>query len=947
MNLNNLKKAYVLYETLSDKTEYEAIIQLDTLENLDENVYQLVIRLIKNNQQSSQYFNEKVKDQFNPNKHESWKVNDIIGDYKLIKQIGQGGMATVFKAVRTSFESQKPVAIKKLRLFNQSKELKKKFKAEQLILSKLSHPNIIDYHHGEGAENEVAYLVMELIENGKVINEYVRQKKLSTKQIIQLIIQASQALQYAHNHLIIHRDIKPSNLMITPDGSLKVLDFGIAKLISEENQDRDGLSNNKEEQTILALTPSFASPEQINHKSISTTTDIFSLAAVAVSLISQQQPFPENRLLMECKHDQEHVRKLLKSSAVDKDLTNILAKALNQDKSRRYETMSAFNNDLQAWIEQKPVSASKDSWLYRVTRFARRRTALFTTSMVLVATVISAIIGLTWQNKTIKLEIQKADAVKQFMLDSFSVTDPNISQGVDLSTKDLLRLAAEKIKPDNQIDPGIKFELYVSLALAHGRLGFYPEAIALLNEALLIIPNDEHANALLAQYLFTSGQITETKTLLEKTNESDYQSPENKAAIIRVRANFLAQAGEYEKAFEIFNLLKKLSLNDTEVINNQLLLAEMFYLKGQSERSIEILKSLKTNYPLSNTDVLNLKLNSDLVQYYDRVGNFSAAKDLTLENITTYKKILGDEHPDLGMAYNSLSVFLRLNGELDEAIESAETSKHIFIKRFGKSSEGLAQAYGNSGVTLYYQGQHERAIQELTIAADMLEEIFSSDHPETMNAMYNLATILNASNNPEKALPILQHMYQVESKTLGKNHRSTLYTQRSLALTMANLGDFKLALKHSNECINLLSGQPTTQNYDLNSAYNVLGRVYFMAEEYEQAIEATLKSVDNHYDGDENTHARSLKLLAKSYQHLNDVNKANKYYLEWTNHLTKIYGDTDIQHLQALLEWAKYLQQIDEDKKANELLNQIQNILIDNDLKLDEIQSKLKQLSIK
>ncbi|MFK8013378.1 MAG: protein kinase, partial [Marinicellaceae bacterium] len=943
MNLKHLKKAYALYETLSDKTEYEALNQLKTHENLDENIYKLVVSLIKNNHQSSQYFDDKIKNQFKHPFEESWKKGDTIGEYELIEPIGQGGMATVFKGLRKSFDSQKPVAIKILRIINQNDELKTKFKAEQTILSKLSHQNIVDYHHGGKSKNNIAYLVMEFIDGGEVINEYVESKNLNKKQIIKLIKQAADAFQYAHNHLIIHRDIKPSNLMVTPNGTLKVLDFGIAKLLTNEQHDKE---DKNIEETVMALTPSYASPEQINNQPISTATDIFSLAAVAVALLTGQQPFPENRLLMACKQDQEHVRKLLKSASVDSDLINVLTRALHPEKSRRYENMFAFKSDLTAWIEQKPVSASKDSLLYRLKRFAQRRTALFSTVVVLVLTVASAIIGLSWQNKAIKMEARKADAVKQFMLDSFSVTDPNISQGVDLSTKDLLRLAAGKIKPENDMDPEIKFELFVSLALAHGRLGYYPEAITLLNNALLIQPNDEQATALLAQYLFSAGEIEALKTQLLAINEDNFKIISEQASIKRVRANLLAQAGEYDKAFAMFDQLSALVQTDNDSISNQALLAEMYYLKGESDRSIKIIQQLKSNYPLPLTDVLNLKLNADLVQYYDRVGDFKAAKELTLENIQIYRQILGEEHPDLGMAYNSLSVLQRLEGQLDEAIISAEMSKQIFIKRFGNSSEGLAQAHGNVGVALFYQNHNEQAIEELTLAVDMLKGIFSNDHPETMNALYNLATILNATNQPDKALPILEHMFQVESSTLGKSHMSTLYTQRSLALTLANIGQFENALTHAKESILLLSKQPSVTSHIVNNAYSVLGRIHFMASQFDLAIAATLKSIEENQNGNKNTFARSLNLLAKSYQQLNEHEKAHEYYSKWINQLEIIYGITDEKYLQGLLVWAEYFQNLGDKQKASEQINKVKNILTENDLKIDNIQIKLKQLSL-
>ena len=944
MDLNKLKQANQIYESLAEKTIDEAMNQLNTYDNLDIEVLKLVKSLISNSQQPSLYFDQKVSQHYQAPLSQKWQPGDQIGGYQLLELIGQGGMSLVFKALRVNSETQKPVAIKVFNLSNQSPELKARFQAEQTMLAELSHPNVIEFHHGENTDQGESYIVMELIDGGLAIDEYASIHQLNNKQIIALLIQATDALLYAHNHLIIHRDVKPSNIMINDSGQLKVLDFGIAKLITP---DQDVSSEALAKNTLMALTPSFASPEQINATRIDVTTDVFSLAAVAVYLLSGQQPFPANRMLKSCAEDELYLRKLLKDHIQDQDLRHILTQALHQDSKHRYPNMFAFKEDLSAWLAQKPVSASKDSWWYRLNRFAHRRTALFTTSVILLSTIIAAIIALSMQNQAIKLEAEKANAVKQFMLDSFSVTDPNISQGVDLSTKDLLRLAADKMSFDDGMDPVIKFELYVALAIAHGRLGYYLDAIALLNDALLVQPEDEQVTALLAAYLFNAGEIETVNELLAQTQEDLFNSSADKAAVKRIRTNVLAQAGDYEQAFALFDQLDALKKTDMDTIKNQALLAEMYYLKGESERSIEILQQLKKDHPLPATDVFNLGLNSDLVQYYDRVGNFKAAMALTLENIQVYRQILGDEHPDLGLAYNSLSAFQWLDGQLDEALFSADISKQIYRKRYGESSEGLAQAHSNAGTTYYYQKKYQLAIEELTLAADMLEGIFGTNHPETMNAQYNLATILNAIDQPKKALPILQNAYNFELDSLGMSHRSTLYTQRSLALTLGNLGQYQSAISHAKENIQLLKEYFPNQASSISNAHSVLGRIYFMASKHKLAIEQNLLHITGWTEGNENNYARSLNLIARSYQALQLLDQANEYFKKWTAHLLKIYGNTDVKYLDGLLEWAEKSQQMDRQDQANTLLTQVQNILTENDLKLDDIQIKLKELSRK
>ncbi len=945
MDLDKLKQANKIYEVLAEKTTDDAMHLLQTYDNLDEEVLQLVKSLISNSQQHSAYFAEKVSQHYQAPLHKNWQVGEQIGGYELLALIGQGGMSMVYKAQRIDSKTQKPVAIKIFNLVDQNPVLKARFQAEQTILADLSHPNVIEFHHGENTTQGDSYLVMELLDGGQAIDDYVNSKQLTKKQIVALLVQAAEALQYAHSHLIIHRDVKPSNLMINANGQLKILDFGIAKLINPPNKDVITNYKGQQKDTLMALTPSFASPEQINAQRIDVTTDVFSLAAVAVYLLTGQQPFPANRILTACAGDEAQVRKLLKTHIQDQDLCNILIQALQQDRQHRYANMFAFSEDLHAWLAQKPVSASKDSWWYRLNRFAHRRTALFTTSLLLCVTIGAAVIALSLQNKAIKLEVKKADAVKQFMLDSFSVTDPNVSQGVDLSAKELLRLSANKMAVDSDMDAAIKFELYVALALANGQLGYYPEAITLLNSALTLPAKNEQAIALLAQYLFNAGEIEAVNELLAKTNEDTFSTSAQKAAVIRVRANVLAQAGKFEQAFTQFDRLKTLKTTDLETIKNQALLAEVYYLKGEAVRSIEILQQLKANHPLPATDVMNLSLNSDLVQYYDQVGNFGAAMTLTQENIQVYQQILGDDHPDLGLAYNALSVFQRLEGELDEALVSAEISQQIYRKRYGERSEGLAQALSNIGVTQYYQNQYPEAIAALTLAAEMLTDIFGADHPETIDAKANLATILNATGYPEKALPILQHMYTIESTTLGTNNRSTLYTQQSLALTLANLGQFDAAIDHAQTCIELIKQNFTNEPNFINHAHSVLGRVYFKANKHGLAIQQNLIHINGWTAGNENNYAHSLQLIAESNQALQKHELAAEFYKKWTNHLAQIYGETDKKYLTGLLQWAEQSTAMGQLDQADNSLSLAQSIVTKNDLNLPEIRAKLQELN--
>ncbi|MCF6300907.1 MAG: serine/threonine protein kinase, partial [Proteobacteria bacterium] len=555
MNIELWKQANQIYTDLLHLSVSDAVDALNEIKKINPDVKQIVVSLINSGNLSSLYFKEHVSSKFDVGNRcfNPWKAGQKIGNYELIKEIGEGGMSKVFSGKRINSDVQKLVAIKIFSPNNGALELREHFLAEQKILSGLTHPNIITMHHGETTEKGDSFIVMELVDQAVALDDYVKSKKLSTTEKITMILDVANALAYAHANLIIHRDVKPSNIIVGNDAVLKVVDFGIAKLI-EQNVEHDNA-------TIMALTPSYASPEQINAQKITVTTDIFSLAVVCMALITAQSPLPKDRLIKSCQGDEEYLLNSFKKHVFDKDLRNILNQALQQDPVKRYSNMHKFAEDLQAWLNKEPVSATPDSWAYRVNRFAKRRRALFASITTLIFTLTIAVVLLSWQYNKIKIEAQKAQQVKQFMLDSFKVTDPNTSEGIEISAKDLLKVAADKLNDNNKLNPQIKFELYQTLGIAYGQLGFLQKGIDLLNNSLLIKPKDTRSLSFVSQYLFNSGQQHKLKKLLETINEGEFNSEIDRAVIYRVRAKIFAESGHYDQALEIVTQLDEMSQN--------------------------------------------------------------------------------------------------------------------------------------------------------------------------------------------------------------------------------------------------------------------------------------------------------------------------------------------------------------------------------------------------
>ncbi|WP_223786546.1 serine/threonine-protein kinase [Marinicella meishanensis] len=810
------------YAQLIDLTVSEAIQRLHEMTDLDDEVKSKVLTLIINGDQSSQYFNQHVSSGFDFSQHikREYQIGDQVGGYVLLEEIGTGGMAKVYKAIKTKSKSQKAVAIK---IFNHpylSGVLLDRFGVEQKILSSLSHPHIVNMRHSGRTDHGVPYTVMELIEGGADIDEHVRSNPTSLQQIVRWMLDAARAIAYAHSNLVIHRDIKPSNLLIDKNMQLKIVDFGIAKLMSKVNATQHS--------TIMALTPTYASPEQINSDHITVSTDVFSLAAVCLGLISGQEPLPKDRLLKSCATDEIFISRGLKKHVTNKDLRNILNKALQKNPLDRYASMESFADDLSAWLTHKPVRATGHSWFYVVTKFAKRRRALFTTLMISMATLIFMLFVLSRQNRLVNHERQKAVEINDFMLDLFASADPGKNSNGKLKAVDLLHMANKQIANRYQQNPETKAELLTIIGSAFISLGSVNDGEQLLLNSLEVNPNNIDAQLKLIEHYIDSSQLEESTVLINQLEalklSTDSIEKLNldllKAYSYLIKENFsesIALAQATQKQFI-------LSGNTQGMVRSTEILSSALSSLNQPQAAIDTI--LKITGQIEQTQIMDslgyIKLKELLSVLYRKSGELQLSLQVANEAILYIERFLGLNHPLFITAAIEKARTLSVMEQYDHALMTAQQAYDVAAKMYGDRSKLTQHAmYGrvfiyehkgalgpaiktqqqvvelsmeNYGVhhfitingqiglakLMFHNNQHEQAIKYILELKDQWVELFGGANEHVIYATNMYIDFMYQRNQTESVLELIKHNHQLAVNNLAKGHPQISYANNLL-----------------------------------------------------------------------------------------------------------------------------------------------------------------------
>jgi tetratricopeptide (TPR) repeat protein len=400
-----------------------------------------------------------------------------LGAYTLESVLGHGGMGTVWLARRSDGRYEGRAAVKVLNAALLGRPAEQRFVREGSVLAKVRHPNIAQLIDAGVAASGQPYLVLEYVE-GERIDRYADENNLDVKARVRLFLDVLAAVAHAHSHLVVHRDIKPSNIMVTRDGAVKLLDFGIAALLGPDDA---GLTR----EIGPGLTPEYAAPEQLLEQEVTTATDVYALGLVLFLLLTGKHPLnPEERSIPELAratldHDPPNPSQLAVTVTLGRtlrgDLDNIVAKALKKEPQERYQTAEAFAQDLRAYLAFQPISARADTVSYRVRKLVRRNRGAVAAGALTALVLIGATLVTTLQ--MVEAQRQRDEALYQTRRAEFQARFAYLimsevgSDGQPMTIRDLLRKGIEVLERNYGDDPRFVIEMLVNISGRFMNLG--------------------------------------------------------------------------------------------------------------------------------------------------------------------------------------------------------------------------------------------------------------------------------------------------------------------------------------------------------------------------------------------------------------------------------------------------------------------------------------------
>ena len=727
---------------------------------------------------------------------------ETIGAYRIIREIGRGGSGAVYLGVRHDDAYEKTVAIKVLRHDLRNQDLVRRFRLERQILASIDHPLIAKLLDGNATPDGSPYLVMEYID-GLPIDVYCETHRLSVVERLKLFREVCTAVQFAHQRLVIHRDIKPGNILVTADGTPKLLDFGIAKLL-----DRSAFAVTIDTTLTGArlMTPEYASPEQIRGDVVTTATDVYSLGVVLYKLLTGRRPYrlrtgelPEiARAICEeeptrpsalvttalepaapdsqtttCEGTPDRLRRRLQG-----DLDNIVLLAIRKEPQRRYASAEQLADDIDRHLANLPVRARPDTMQYRAAKFVRRHALGVATAALLALIVVGSAVALSVQAARLARERDRADqarvtadreaakarAINEFLLRTLGAANPMTGTGRDVTLVAALGSAARTAQHALGDDPEVEAGVLNDIGQTFVELGRYDDATPLLERALQLRRDANARGTAMAESLDSLATLRRWQGAF-KESEQLYDQ-----ALAAARADSSAPLDQVIEIMHGLGLSHSQRGDETTALSTFDQAMTLARHGGASERvRAELLSSSGISHR--------------------RLGHPAQAEAAYREALEIQRRLLGPQHPEVGTLLNNLGTVMNVTNRYAEAESIHREALSVRERALGAEHPYVANSLLNLAVSVEGRGNPTAALPLYQRAATIVRGALGADHVRLAQVLRNWGVLLNNLERPAEGAPLLRDALRIRRASLGPMSRDVADAELALARTLRKLGE--------------------------------------------------------------------------------------------------------------------------------------------------------------
>ena len=886
----------------------------------DKSLYKEVLSLLQAHAKTDGLLDAFALDQANGLIEDLHSLPSQIGPYTILSERGEGGMGRVFHARRNDGQFEREVALKVLRPGLGSKTTIQRFLHERQILARLQHPHIARLLDGGIDENGQPYFAMDYVD-GQPITNYCDEHKLNLHQRLQLFLDVCYAVQYAHRNLVVHRDLKPGNILVNKAGDVKLLDFGIARVL-------DGASTTHKALTVLpALTPEYAAPEQVRGIALTTAVDVYTLGIILHEMLTGCRPYDLESHSLEaivravCETHPEHMSVQFDGLPINQqqqlaaqrdahagqwkkllhgDLDAIVNQALQKEPEHRYNSVDALAVDIQKYLAGQPVAARQGKWWYLTKKYVSRHKA-----GIALAAVVFISIGLLFfserhqaqriaaERDIARQEAVKAAEVSRFLESVFAISNPDINRGETITARELLDAGAARIEHELKDQPAVQAHMRSVLGGVYSRLRLKDEAVSLLKASLAqqqSLPDtpdsllaQTHADLAIAleyteQFLDEAAFHHEKALTLQKNL---YGGQHINTLRTRVAYSLLAHRLRKEA---LADSLRKETINaiesDTSLfsslsIAHQIEIGKLYYYDQNFSTSQTVFEALLVTLDTTNTADIPWA-----AEIYSQLAKKNLIEKNYKDHITYIKQAIklradffGDQHPSLAPLKQELASSLSVQGRFQEAITIQKEALEELRNRLGDNHQQVGYALLTIARAFNRNENYAGSVPWYQKALP----IFRQDGENSFAipiAMREMGIAMHLSNDHEQDERILEEAFDLAVQVLGKNNPLTYTTQLDYGKLLSDHGNMNAGMPHIEAALAYRLDHYGPDHKETSKAHFMKALALGSGKKYAQAgihLEEVLRILDGDESADSTLLVRAREILESIQQEMEKV----------------------------------------------------------------------------